>query len=134
MLQKIIELLKKSCYGFCVLTILYTILMMITYNRDEGVYLSAVTLFLFFPLCFLWAFAADIKRNDRISGALGNLLHYGIVTAATLLCLYLPHAGGITRPSTHIVVFFFWTVGYIVVRLIISFIYKKIDKNKKVAP
>ena len=73
--------LKAACYSFVGLTVFYAFLMLCIYEGD--VYMSALTVFTFFPLAFFVSLANIFVKDSKKSGAIKLLVHFIIVTLSS---------------------------------------------------
>ena len=131
-----VSILKKSliasCYAFTALTVLYALLMVCIYDTSEGVYMSAVTVFSFFPLSYFFSLATLIVKDTKISGVLKLFVHFIIVTFSLIFFVFIPHGSEISA-SNAFILFILYTVLYAIGALIFHIIKsrKKQAEEKK---
>ena len=130
------SILKKSlvasCYAFTSLTVLYALLMVCIYDASEGIYMSAVTVFFFFPLAYFISLATFIVKDTKIKGGLKLFSHFTIVTLSIILFIFVPHGGGMSGQNAFIL-FVVYTLLYAIGASIFGFIKsrKKTSNEKK---
>lgn len=103
--------LRVSCYGFCAMTLLYSLIMLALYDTYAS--MSVITVMLFCPFCFIIAFANELMRGSRIHGFVRAIIRYLAIMAAFGLCICLPNRASLSGASATIL-FVAVTVIYII--------------------
>lgn len=118
--------LRISCYGFCAMTLLYSLIMLAAYDTHAS--MSVLTVLLFYPFCFIIIFVNEWMRGSRLNGLLCATLRYIAIITAFGLCICLPNYSSLTGASGT-VLFAAVTVIYVIGALIAS--QYSADKKKK---
>ena len=104
--------------------------MMCVYGTVTEVYMSAVTVFLFFPLGLMISIANAVLRYSKFNVWIKVLLHFLIFTAGMILCIYLPH-GKMLSPGVTLVVLAIYFLIYVITAIIYWLVYSKLKQNKQ---
>lgn len=83
------KILADTCLYFTLITVAYTVLMLIVNVGEEEILLSAMRLVLNFVFAVLAALAQGLYRKKDYNGALRLILHYGILAIGFYLCFLL---------------------------------------------
>jgi hypothetical protein len=125
-----ITIIKKSlisaCYSFTALTVLYSLLMICIYDTSEGINMSAITVFNFFPLSFFISIANSCLKSKKLSGVSKLFIHFVIVTLSIILFIFIPHGGGISSGSAMLLF-----TAYVFIYFVAVLIYNLLRKRKK---
>ncbi len=128
------SILKKSlitaCYAFSALVVLYALLMLCLYDSSSGVYMSAKTVFFFFPLSYFVSVANFVVKDTKLRGGLKLFVHFVTVTLSLVLFIYLPHGGGVS-PVNAMIVFAAYTVVYALGAAVLYFVKAKNKSSKE---
>ena len=116
--------LRLACYGFCVLTLLYSLIMLAA--NDTYATMSVLVVTLFYPFCFVIVFVNELLRKSRLNILIHALLHYVTTLLAFWLCICFPHRASLTGASGT-VLFAAVTIIYAIGTLIVS----KYSEDKK---
>lgn len=95
------SILKKAislaCYGFCVLTLLYSFIMLCVHDSEAS--MSVLVVFLFFPFCFSMTFVDGLLRASKLGGGVRTLLLYVTFLVSFVLLICLPHKAALSGAS-----------------------------------
>ena len=117
-----------ACYGFCALTLLYSLVMIGVYDTQAN--MSVFTVLLFYPFCFSIALANEFLKKGKISGFVGAIVRYVIFLVAAGLFICLPHKEAISGTAA-LILFFLFTVVYILITLILSLFFTSKKKSEE---
>ena len=109
--------LSFACYGFCALTLLYSLVMIGVYDTEAN--MSVFTVLLFYPFCFSIALTNEFLKKGKKSRAFGAIVRYVVFLVAAGLFICLPHKETISGTAA-LILFFVFTVVYILGSLILS--------------
>ena len=118
--------LTNACYGFCGLTLLYSLVMIGKYDAEAN--MSVFTVLLFYPLCLSIALANGILRSGNISGFSRAMIRYIVFLVSVGLFICLPHKETITG-TVALILFFIFTLLYVASSLIFSLCFSNKRKN-----
>ena len=129
--MKPLSILKKSfcysCYGFCIMTLLYSLIM---YWIDSYAHMYSLTVLLFFPFCFSLVFSAIWLRYSKMKFPVRCLIHYIVTMLACWFFIISPHSSAfLFSPAGIIGILAALTLVYAVIVLIVFII--KSNKRKK---
>ena len=118
--------LTNACYGFCGLTLLYSLVMIGKYDTEAN--MSVFTVLLFYPLCLSIALANGILHGKKMSGFLCALIRYIVFLVSVWLFICLPHRATITG-TVALILFFVFTLFYVIGSLIFTLCFSSKRKN-----
>ena len=112
--------ITNACFGFCVLTLLYSLVMIGVYNTEAN--MSVFTVLLFYPLCFSISFVNCLLQKSSASPFGKAILRYFAFLVSIGLFICLPHKEAITS-SVLVILFFIITVLYVLTSLIYAWLF-----------
>ena len=122
--------LSSACYGFCLLTLIYSLVMIGVYDADAN--MSVFTVLLFFPLCFVISVVNGLLRNSSLSGFARAIIRYIALLTSCSLFIFLPQKASLNGNSVLLLIFII-TIFYIIGSLLYAWIApshkKKADKD-----
>lgn len=118
--------LSRACQGFCVLTLLYSLVMLGIYDAQAS--MSVLVVLLFYPLCFTISFVNGLLQKSALSGISTALIRYIAVLVSVGIFVLLPHKQALTKTAL-LILFFVITIFYVLFSLIINWLNS--DKKRK---
>ena len=112
---KLKRALATACYGFCALTLLYSLIMLGIY--DANAHMSVFTVLLFYPFCFTMTLTNELLKEKATNGFFKALIRYTVFLLAVSLFICFPHRQTITG-TVAVILFFVFTVLYILIALL----------------
>lgn len=111
--------LSTACYGFCALTLFYSVLMLGKHDIEAN--MSVITVLLFYPLCFTISFVNELLRKGSVNGFLCGLIRYATFLVSFGLFICLPHRESLTSTSL-LLLFFIVTILYVLGSLLYAWL------------
>ena len=116
-------LLKKSCYIFGIIIILYSLLV-ICFGGGMG--MNPVSVALIYPFSFVISFANGVVKHTNLNTGFKLVSHFSLVTLSLILFVYLPSNSNFSG-GTKMVAF----VLYVILYMVIASIYLAFASRKK---
>ena len=122
--------LSYSCYGFCALTLLYSVAMYLI-NGDANMYPLVIALF--FPFCFCLIFAWKMLKDAKLNLLLSFIIHFAVTMLSFWFFICYPHRAAFETGVGLIGIFTIVSVIYTIISVIGFVIYsaKKRKENAK---
>ena len=120
--------LAYACYGFCGLTLLYSLVMIGVYDTDAN--MSVFVVLLFYPFCFAISLANEMLLNSKLSNFARALVRYVVCLASAFLFICLPHKETINA-TVALILFFFFTLLYVLCSVVYALCFSPRKKPSK---
>lgn len=111
--------LSHACYGFCALTLLYSLVMIGVYDTKAN--MSVLVVLLFYPLCFTISFVNSLLQKSSMSGFATSLVRYATVLVSIGIFVLLPHKQALSKTSL-LILFFAITILYAIGSLLFAWL------------
>lgn len=116
LLSGIKNALKKACYIFCALTVLYSLIMLGVYDKDAN--MSVFTVLLFYPLGFVFSLCNIWLASRKWNEFTKSLIRYVILLADIAVFIGIPQAESLSGSSS-VILFALVTVLYAVASVLL---------------
>lgn len=120
--------LASACYGFCGLTLLYSLIMIGVYDTNAN--MSVFVVLLFYPLCFTISLANGVLLNSKLGGFARSLVRYVVCLASAGLFICLPHKAAING-TVALILFFFFTLLYVICSVVYALFFASRKKQSQ---
>ena len=126
MFYELKKALKQACYVFCILTLLYSLVMLAVYDTNAN--MSVFTVLLFYPLSLVFTICNGWLAKKRWNNLAKHLIRYIVLIIDIVLFICLPQAASISS-SSGLILFVLITLVYVITSIIIASIKAKVQRK-----
>lgn len=127
MLCRLKNALKQACYVFCILTLLYSLIMLAVYDTEAN--MSVFTVLLFYPLSLVFTLCNGWLATKRWNNLAKALIRYVVLVVDIALFICLPQASSINSTSG-LILFALITLIYVITSMIMVSIKAKVQRKQ----
>ena len=131
MISNIKKALLVASVNFAIITLLYSLIMLLMESTDAS--MSALVIVLFFPFCLTISVADQFMESGKIQGLARSFIRFFAFLGSALIFIYLPHKEAM-QGGYALIFFILIALGYALLRALGSAVFSKKDVPKNTSP